>query len=82
MLDKCRYRADQGEDNEYRADDAVDQVERTHVEVGAHLVDQEGDEKPPAEGSGGDAEVAGNIVIVAELGEEEVETGKQADDKS
>ncbi len=73
--------ADQGEDEEEGADDAVEEVEGAHVEVGTHFVDQQGYEEPPAEGADGNGEVAGKVVIVAELGQQEVEARKEADDE-
>ena len=36
-----------GEDEDDGADDAVNEPHRADVEVGAHLVDKEGDDGPP-----------------------------------
>ena len=70
-----------GEDEDDGADDAVDEPHRADVEVGAHLVDKEGDDGPPDEGTQDNRGIAEDDVIPLVLGQREVESREQGDDQ-
>ena len=70
-----------GEDEDDGADDAVDEPHRADVEVGAHLVDKEGDDGPPQQRSQHNRGVAEDDVIPPVLGQREVESGEQGDNQ-
>ena len=70
-----------GEDEDDGADDAVDEPHRADVEMGAHLVDKEGDDGPPQQRSQHNRGIAEDDVIPPVLGQWEVESREQGDNQ-
>ena len=71
----------EGEDEDDGADDAVNQPHRADVEVGAHLIDKEGDNRPPNESAQNNRPIAQDDVVKPVLGEREVEPCEQRDNQ-
>ena len=69
------------EDEDDRADDTVDEPHGADVEVGAHLVNEEGDDRPPQQGAQHNRGVTQDDVIPLVLGQRETETRKQRDNQ-
>ena len=63
------------------ADDAVDEPHRADVEVSAHLIDKEGDYRPPQQCADHDKGIANNDVVEFVFRQGEAETRKQGDNK-
>ena len=84
LLEESNGAGDQaieGEDEDDGADDAVNQPHRADVEVGAHLIDKEGDNRPPNESAQHNRPIAQDDVVKPVLGEREVEPCEQRDDQ-
>ena len=72
--------ADERHQKQHRGYDAVDNPHRTDVEVAPDLVDEECHKQPPAYSSGGNAELARDVVVGLLIESKETEPGNPADD--
>ena len=70
-----------GEDEDDAADDAVNEPHGADVEVGAHLVDKEGDNRPPQQCAQDNRGVTEDDVIPLVFGQRETETREQGDNQ-
>ena len=74
-------KAVEGENEDDAADDAVDEPHGANVEMGAHLVDKEGDDSPPQEGSHHYRQIAQDDMVELVFGQRETEAGEQRYDQ-
>ena len=70
-----------GPDEQDGTNDAVENPERPDIEMGTGFVDEICYQPPPEQCSGKNGHVAEDVVIVAELGQKEIEPCEQSDDK-
>lgn len=69
------------EDENNAADDAIDEPHGADVKVGAHLIDKEGDNRPPYQGSKDNEGIAEDDMVELVLRQWEAETGEQWDNQ-
>ena len=70
-----------GEDEDDGADDAVDEPHGADVKVGSHLIDKEGNDCPPQQGTHDNRGVAQDDVVELVLGQWEIKAGEQGDNQ-
>ncbi len=76
-----RYEAIEGEDQDDATDDAVDEPHRADVEMGAHLINEEGNYCPPDQRPHYNKGVAQDDVVELVFRQGETETGKQGNNQ-
>ena len=79
--DGTRYKAIEGENQDDATDDAVDEPHRADVEMGAHLVNKEGNNRPPDQRPHHNKGVAQDDVVEFVFRQGETESGKQGNDQ-
>ena len=75
------HKAVTGKNDDDDADDAVDEPHGSNIEVGAHLIDKESDDRPPQQCAQDNESIAQDDVIELVLGQRESKTCKQGDNQ-